>query len=124
MINGLITLFFNISGGELLVIILAVFIIFGPAKLPEMARKLGRLMNEVKKASGDITKEFRQEAAAIEQSLKKTADEVLKETEPVVKTFQQDIEEISDSLRYDPEANKENVSRETTNKEKPENQIQ
>ncbi|MGB4205728.1 MAG: twin-arginine translocase TatA/TatE family subunit [Bacteroidales bacterium] len=121
MTNGLITLFFNISGGELLVIILAIFIVFGPSKLPEMARKLGRLMNEVKKASGDITREFRQEAAAIEQSLKKTADEVLKETEPVVKAFQQDVEEISDSLRYNPEVNKENTSRETTNNENSEN---
>ncbi|MDD3744349.1 MAG: twin-arginine translocase TatA/TatE family subunit, partial [Lentimicrobiaceae bacterium] len=60
MYPGLL-LFLDISGGELFVILLAIFLIFGPKKLPEIARKMGRVINEIKQASGDLTREFREE---------------------------------------------------------------
>lgn len=78
-----IPLFFNISGGEIFIILLIVFIVFGPAKIPEVARSLGRMMNEVKKASSDISREFRKETSAIERDFKKTASEVSKGMDPL-----------------------------------------
>lgn len=47
-------LFLDISGGELLIIILAAFLLFGPSKLPEISRKLGKTMGELKKNTMDI----------------------------------------------------------------------
>jgi len=44
-----VLLFLDVSGGELLIIMLVVFLVFGPEKMPEMARKAGRLMNQIKK---------------------------------------------------------------------------
>ncbi len=132
MITGFTALFFNISGGELFVILLVVFIVFGPAKIPEIARSLGRLMNEVKKASSDISREFRQEASAIERDLKKTAGEVLKEVEPLSEAANRDFNkdayaeaEIIPEV-YQPNTQKEVVksSDETTNGEKTQNPIQ
>lgn len=79
MVHGFPTLFFNISGGEMLVILLIVFIVFGPGKIPEIARSLGRMMNEVKKASSDISREFRKETDIISRDLKKTTDEITRE---------------------------------------------
>lgn len=77
-------LFLDISGGEFLIIILAVFLIFGPKKMPEIARKIGRTMNELKKASSDITREFREDTSGIARELN-TARETLRQGGDIVK---------------------------------------
>lgn len=42
---------FGIGPGELLVILILALIIFGPNKLPDLARTLGRTVKEFKKAT-------------------------------------------------------------------------
>jgi sec-independent protein translocase protein TatA len=83
-------LFLDISGGELLVIILVVFLVFGPQKMPEIARKIGRAINEMKKASNDLTREFRQESSGIRSEIaaaqSKVKDEINNVTQEVTKT--------------------------------------
>lgn len=51
-------LFFNISGGELAIIALLIFIVLGPDKMPEIARKFGKAMRFVRKATDDIKREI------------------------------------------------------------------
>lgn len=51
-------LFFNISGGELAIIALLIFIVLGPDKLPDIARKFGKTMRFIRKATDDIKKEI------------------------------------------------------------------
>jgi len=46
--------FENIGGTEILVILFVVFIFFGPKKLPELGKNLGRGLREMKKAMRDI----------------------------------------------------------------------
>lgn len=53
--------FFNISGGEILIIVLVVFLFFGPDKIPEIARWMGKGLNEVKKATSEIRDEITRE---------------------------------------------------------------
>jgi len=65
-------LFFNISTGEIFIIIMVIFVIFGPSKIPEIAKKLGRALYEVKKASNDIKREIDIEVRKIEQKDSKT----------------------------------------------------
>ena len=60
-----VLLFLDVSGGELLIIMLVVFLVFGPEKMPEIARKAGRLMNQMKKASSDLTREFKKETSVL-----------------------------------------------------------
>jgi TatA/E family protein of Tat protein translocase len=45
---------FGIGMTELLVILAVALIVFGPSRLPELARSLGRAMNEFKRASTDL----------------------------------------------------------------------
>ena len=45
-----------------MLIVLAIFLIFGPDKIPGMARSLGKFINEVKRASEDIKTEINREA--------------------------------------------------------------
>ncbi len=55
-------LFFDFGSGEILLILLVVFLVFGPDKIPELARSLGKVINDVKRASEDIKTEINKEA--------------------------------------------------------------
>lgn len=46
--------FENIGGTEILVILFVVFMFFGPKKLPELGKNLGRGLREMRKAMRDI----------------------------------------------------------------------
>ena len=57
---------------ELIVIMVIALIIFGPRKLPELGKSLGRSLNEFKKASTDLQNTLEQEIKIEEQ--KEAAD--------------------------------------------------
>ena len=52
---------FNIGFPELLIILAIALIIFGPNKLPELAKGLGRAMREFKKATEEVKESFEAE---------------------------------------------------------------
>ena len=64
-----VLLFFNISGGELLIILMVAFVVFGPSRVPEIARKIGRGLNEIRRASDEIKREITKETRNVENSL-------------------------------------------------------
>jgi sec-independent protein translocase protein TatA len=94
-----VLLFLDISGGELLVIMLVVFLVFGPDKMPEMARKAGRFMNQLKKASNDLTREFKKETAVFENEVntvqKKVTDQVESVSREIIRTKKQVVSDLS-----------------------------
>lgn len=49
----------NLGGGEIAIIFFAVLLIFGPKKLPELFRSLGKSLREFKKASTEIEDDIR-----------------------------------------------------------------
>ena len=51
----------TIGTTELLLILVVALILFGPRKLPELARQLGRGMNEFKRASDDFKRTWERE---------------------------------------------------------------
>ena len=51
----------GIGTGEFLLIAVIVLMVFGPSKMPEIARTLGRAVREFKKYSSALTKDFREE---------------------------------------------------------------
>ena len=51
-------LFLFISGGEIIFILLAVVLLFGAKRLPEIARTLGKGLKQFKDAANDIKKEM------------------------------------------------------------------
>lgn len=69
-------LFLDISGGEILVILVVVFLIFGPSKLPEVSRKIGRAMNDLKRASSDIRREIQQGASDATRDFRDAKDKI------------------------------------------------
>lgn len=67
-------LFLDISGGELLLIIIVIFVVFGPSKIPEIARTLGKGFNEVRNASNQIKNEINREVDHIKKEVKVDID--------------------------------------------------
>ena len=51
---------FGLGGGEILLILFIILLLFGAKKLPELAKGLGKGINEFKKASKDIKDEVEQ----------------------------------------------------------------
>jgi sec-independent protein translocase protein TatA len=47
-----------LGGGELIVVLVVVMVLFGARKIPEFARGLGQAVKEFKKASNDVTDEI------------------------------------------------------------------
>lgn len=62
-------LFFNISGGEILLIVVAIYLVFGPKKIPEFARMLGKGINELRRATNDIKNEITREANKVKSDV-------------------------------------------------------
>jgi len=49
---------FNLGGGEIVLILLLVLILFGAKKIPELAKGLGQGIKEFKKATNEVTNEL------------------------------------------------------------------
>jgi sec-independent protein translocase protein TatA len=49
----------GLGGGELMVVFFLALMLFGGEKLPGLARSLGKMMNEFKRAKGDMEREIR-----------------------------------------------------------------
>lgn len=46
--------FFGMGMGEILLILVIAFLIFGPGKIVNIGRTLGRMMHNIKKATSDL----------------------------------------------------------------------
>src|SRR5262245_23134056 len=68
-------MFGSIGMPELIIILVIALIIFGPRKLPELGRSLGRSINEFKKASNELRSTLEEEIRIDEQREKTRAEE-------------------------------------------------
>jgi len=68
---------FNIGLPELLIIVAIALIVFGPNKLPELARAFGKAMREFKKATEEVKESFEAETKDLEEFKHTLTDENL-----------------------------------------------
>jgi len=55
------------NSGELIVIALVAFLVFGPKRFPELAKTLGKLMHEIREGMRNATVEIKKEYEEIEK---------------------------------------------------------
>jgi Tat protein translocase TatB subunit len=80
---------FNIGLPELLIIVAIALIVFGPNKLPELAKAFGRAMREFKKATEEVKESFEAETKDLEE-LKSTLSD---EKEKLIADFAEEVSE-------------------------------
>lgn len=93
---------FNIGLPELLIILAIALIIFGPNKLPELARAFGKAMREFKKATEEVKESFSEEAKDLEEltsTLNEEKENLLTQiSEEISETKQEETTSIIDEL--------------------------
>lgn len=60
---------FDVGLSELIVILIVALLLFGPSKLPEIAKSLGRAFNEFRRMAEDVKDTMREEMTRIEAEL-------------------------------------------------------
>jgi sec-independent protein translocase protein TatA len=75
-----IFLFLNVGGPELVVIAIAFLLLFGPEKLPEVARTMGKYVREFKSAMNEVQTEITQAIREPPVEIKKPEDSIPKNT--------------------------------------------
>jgi sec-independent protein translocase protein TatA len=78
-------MFGSIGMPELVIIFVIALIIFGPRKLPELGKSLGRSINEFRKASNELRSTLEDEVRIEEQRTRTTATAAPTLEEPVAR---------------------------------------
>lgn len=87
--------FLFISGQEIIILGLAVLLLFGSKKIPEMARGLGKGMREFRKAADDIKRELNDSAPEFTEDLKEMGNNIKNSAGDVA----QDFKKFKDDLK-------------------------
>lgn len=95
---------FGISSFEFFVIIFFAFLVFGPEKLPEIGRILGRAIKQFREASETMSKTIQTEVTDPFQEAMQPYQETIQET---VAPLQEDIQAINQTMRETEDAIKE-----------------
>ncbi|MEA5516333.1 TatA/E family twin arginine-targeting protein translocase [Nodularia sp. UHCC 0506] len=72
---------FGIGLPEMGLIMVVALLIFGPKKLPEIGRSVGKAVRGFQEASNEFQSEFKREAEQIEQAMKSSAELETKQLE-------------------------------------------
>lgn len=59
---------FDIGGGELLLIVFVVLLLFGPKKIPEIARTLGKGMSHLRRAQAEFQRNINEVSTDVERT--------------------------------------------------------
>jgi Tat protein translocase TatB subunit len=84
---------FGIGYQEMFIILVVALVIFGPARLPEMAGQVGRWVRDFRRMSGELTGEFEKTFAEVE--------EVKRSIKREMQSIQDEVEGVSKSTRGD-----------------------
>ena len=75
-------LFLNIGTPELMIILLAILLLFGGNKLPELARGLGKGIREFKDASDNVKREIHRNMNEVKQNIEESAQDLNPDAAP------------------------------------------
>ena len=67
-----------IGGPEIVIIMMAIVMLFGSKKIPEIARGLGKGIRELKDASNDIKREIRSSTSIVKEEVQKVEKDLEK----------------------------------------------
>lgn len=95
-------LFLNsIGGGEFIMIILVVLMVFGAESIPNIARTLGRGIRQIKDATQEIQRDIAQSSNNPLNELKEAAQEIQRDITKSIDSPVSDIKDVAKSTEKD-----------------------
>lgn len=79
--NSVFILFLNLGGGEVVLILLVILLMFGGKGVPNIAKALGKGIREFKDAASGIQKDVMQGTGGISNTIQEHIQEVKKEVD-------------------------------------------
>lgn len=92
---------FGLGAGEILIILVIAFLLFGPKQLPEVGRQVGRAIKGFKDTAEDLRKSVEPELNMIQQEVKMVEQDFqasMKEAEEEINTAGKQAEESTTSI--------------------------
>ncbi len=83
----------SIGTSELILIAIVALIVFGPRKLPQMARTIGKTMADFRKTTNDFKSTWEKEVESVEKELQ--IKEIKSEFNPAENTFETNSKKIA-----------------------------
>jgi sec-independent protein translocase protein TatA len=98
-------LFLNdVSGTEVLVILIFILMFFGSKSIPGIARSMGRTIRQIKEASNDLQDEIRKSGVDIKKDL--NLSNIIQETKrDIQQPLDQYVDDLDQSIKFDPPKN-------------------
>lgn len=92
---------FGLGAGEILIILIIAFLLFGPKQLPEIGRQLGKAVKGFKETADDLRKTVEPEVNLIQQEVKM----VEQDFSASMKEAEEEINTITKPEQEEPKAN-------------------
>ena len=91
---------FGLGAGEILIILVIAFLLFGPKQLPEVGRQVGKAVRGFKETADDLRKSVEPEINLIQQEVKMVEQDFqasMKEAEHEIENITKSPESASDA---------------------------
>lgn len=90
----MMTFLFGVSGGEFIIVILVVLLLFGSKKIPDFARMLGKGMNEFRRATDEIKREFKENTQDINEEITDSRQYLDREMSAINDKFKEETKDL------------------------------
>ena len=92
---------FNLGFTELLVLAVIGLLVLGPEQLPQVARKLARILNELKRATEDAMTPVNEMKDQFTEHLEQTREQLDNESKKIQQSLDQTQKEIQEKIEGD-----------------------
>jgi sec-independent protein translocase protein TatB len=99
---------FGISG-EMIFLFLLVLILFGPKKMPEIARQIARLLNEFRRASNEFRSQIESEVSSLDLSGKDLGAKSGRPTQQILPPLQAPLGSLANRIFNSPAPEKRDL---------------
>jgi len=105
-------MFGSIGPAELILIFVVALLVFGPKKLPEIGRSVGKALREFKKTSEEIKGRIEEEIEASElKDIRKDIQAGVDDLRSGMKALTADVAAVPDEIRKDDAVNKDDAAK-------------